>query len=272
MKFCVRCLCSILLITLFSCAGVLAQDNWVGVQLPYMQFGHLWNTDNGQSDGNPVNKAAATATINSFVFLENTRGLELVGTDILFERDAFALNIGFQQGWERDWWVEKVHWWQGHQLDVRMLLGYVHERLTIADWYYNQNLNVGWVPWDWMWDQLIYGADVELELVGASDPSIQRVVTLTSLHFNDTNYNGVWDPGEQRKIDFLDPDNPTYLVDVFMWEREDLAIQLNWQEQDWLVSVAFAENPDIPEPSAIVTGLFGCVWFAGYRLRGRKHR
>ena len=62
-------------VVLGPAAGAWA-NTWVDVQLPYDQFGHLWNTHNGKSPTDPDDPGtwkgwcAPTAIANSFKFLE----------------------------------------------------------------------------------------------------------------------------------------------------------------------------------------------------------
>jgi hypothetical protein len=240
-----------------------ARADYIGPQLPFNQFGHLANSG-------PL--CAPTATINSFVYLDNLNPkLKLLpgaGTagDLASSRDMLA------NGWtfngqpragtggcgasEQAWWEGKAHWVTDFAQAPVTLGGMVNEPAnTIKNWFDGDSLISGFPTWDYLLTELLNKEDVELNLI-ALDNSFAHAVTLTSLMFDDTNQNGMWDVGETRKVDYLDPNNPTQLFDATLTRGTNGCLDFTWNNggantpAGVCVDAAFAES--VPEPTSLV--------------------
>lgn len=255
-----------------------AQENWVSVQLDYNLYGHVWNTDTGAFGGLGVPYCAPTATINSFRFLEKSNpliyGTTLTGGDanIVASRNALAvqMNTIINAGTtDKDWWEGKVDWIEARKPGITIYSGMVTPGVNFALWKYNQWLTNAYPTWDWLWTQLNNKEDVELKINPGSETA--HALTLTSLKFNDLDSDGIWDLLEPRKIDYLDPNNPTQLFESDLFLNEFGALKFNWHNNgfnnptDVFISMAFRES--VPEPSTIIVLACGLVSLFGQRRR-----
>jgi hypothetical protein len=202
--------------------GLGQADNWVTIQKSYAEYGHLYNTDNGTAGGIPKPWCAPTATANSFQYLVNhypdTFGNLLNNNTLLQTRDKLCQGwlspggvwrggTGINGATDKDWWESKAYWVEDYAGAGYEIGGMVST--NPAGWHDSQFLTFGAPTWQWLWNKLSLCADIELGIdIGES---MGHAVDLTSMKFNDLNFNGVWDYGEYRQLDFLDPNNPTAL-------------------------------------------------------------
>ena len=185
------------------------------VQLPYERFGH---------EANIAGRCAATSMVNSFVYLSrltpshyrNTRLLTGPGVDrdgdndvdlqdtIISLDDVMGGNgcgVNRQEAWEG-----KLSWFQQYAPGTTVFHGMVNEDFT--GWEGAAFLTQGVPTMEFLLTQLRNGEDVELRI--GFEGGAGHYVTLTSLHINDDNNNGNWDPllGETASLDYIDPNCP----------------------------------------------------------------
>ncbi len=86
------------LIAAVMSAGVLtANAGWITQQLPFADYGQVYNTDSGLPGGNAVVWCAPTATINSFVFLQ-TYYPQIYGNNLM-SGNAIQTRNALESGW-----------------------------------------------------------------------------------------------------------------------------------------------------------------------------
>jgi len=254
-----------------------AQGSLIQNRLNFNDFGLVWNTDTGLPGGNSVNWCAPTATINSFRFLENSNpgiyGTSLTGegAEIFASRNALKGLMQSNAGGTTDqnWWEGKIKWIEERKPGVTVYGGMVDSSIDFSTWNYNQWLLPGLPTWGWLWTQLADKEDVELKIVPISgDP---HALTLTGLYFQDTNGNDVWDTGETRGINYLDPNNPTQPFSAALNLNPAGALSFVWnnggidQNQPVYISMAFKES--VPEPCSVIALAVGLVSLLGLRRR-----
>ena len=202
-----------------------AQDNWVTIQLPYADYGHVYNTVNGQANGVPIGYCAPTATANSFVFLENHyqsiyQGMLLNGGTAINLRDSLALgwnspggigrpgmyNPGLGGSTDQSWWEYKVQYIEDFAPNTTVFGGMTTD--NTAGWFHGGDLTAGSPTWGYLWKEVSDAENVEIK-IWANDMDSAHALTLSSMKFNDNVIaNGVWDVGEARMMDYVDPNNP----------------------------------------------------------------
>ena len=259
-------------------------NSWVSVQLPFDQFGHLVNSG-------PL--CVPTATVNSFQFLQN-RYPEIYDSKLIPNGDLAQARYDLAFGWtyngqQRDgtddgtptdpkgaysqpWWEAKVHWVEDFAPGTTIFDGMIYrDGVDLSTWYGGSVLTNGYPTWEFLWKELSDGEDVE---IGIRWDDHGHALTLTSLKFYDANGNAMWDAGEARKIDYLDPNNPTQLFEA------DLSLgvvngdlQFTWDNgsnpsADVSLWLAYSESP-IPEPLTMLAVGMGIAGLAGY-IRKRR--
>lgn len=260
----------------------------INVELPYNKYGH---------ESNIGGRCAATSMINSFVYLSNTSKIYkntalLTGSDMnntlqdsIIELDTLmggkGCGVSDQEAWEG-----KLEWFELYAPNTTTFAGMVD--LDFTDWEGNQFLTRGVPTIDFLLDELRDGEDVEvgfgfdLTPEEEPDPTKRRSghwITLTSLHIDDMNMNGMWDFGEMTLIDYIDPNcpagtgpNPAPSV----VELSPDGKQFKWSNCGGIaermvdIEVAFAESPRVPEPSFV----FGLLAVSGLGLSriGKKRK
>ena len=256
----------------------------VQIQLPYVEFGHVYNTDTGLAGGIPVPWCAPTATANSFQFLEShypaVYGNKLTGGNVINMRNKLATGwlspggvqrggmiIGVQGASNRSWWENKVWYIEDYAPGTTVFAGMVETDPT--GWHRGGDLIWGSPIWQWLWQELLDGEDVEIGIdIGTS---IGHALTLTSMSFNDLDGDLQWDPNETRNIDYLDPNNPSMLFTGAV--QQNLVggrLQFWWNNgganpNGWAtIDLAYSES--IPEPAALSVLVLGVVAMLRRRL------
>jgi len=239
----------------------------ISVQLPYNKFGHVWNTDNGTSTGAGVGYCAPTATVNSFKFLENmypnVYDNKLTKGDIIKTRNDLVGLMGTcpDTGTQpQNWWQGKIQWIEDNAPGRTSYGGMVMPSIDVSTWNKKDLLSNTFPAFNWLFQQLKDGEDVELGIYGSFGG---HALTLTSLKFVDSMdgssfQNGIWDPSvELAQIDYLDPNNPTQLFWSDLSLNPDGSLGFLWNNgganppKNAYIGLAFKESP-IPEPSSIL--------------------
>jgi len=278
------------LLTAVLFAGVLipvftANAGWVTLQLPYAEYGHVYNTDSGLAGGNPVPWCAPTATANSFQFLEShypaVYGNSLTGGNVIGLRNTLAtgwLSPGGTQrsgmvsspvgATDKDWWEHKVWYIEDYAPNTTVFAGMIES--NPAGWHRGGDLVWGSPTWDFLWNEVADSEDVELKIdIGTS---VAHALTLTSMKFDDQDGDLQWDLGEARDIDYLDPNNPSQLFTGAV--QQNLAgtrLQFWWNNgaggaNQWAtIEGAYTESP-IPEPAVLSLLVLGIVALLRRRL------
>jgi len=255
------------------CAGsVTANAGWVSLQLPYADYGHVYNTDNGMANGNPIGYCAPTATANSFVFLEKYYP-NIYGGNPLSGGNAIALRNSLATGWwynamwrngmynpitlgssDQDWWDYKVQYIDDFAPNTTIYKCWTTD--NTLGWLHPEDITAAFPTWGNLWTEISDGEDVEIKIY-AGDMDQAHALTLTSMSFLDANGNGTWDPGEQRMIDYLDPNNPTQLFAGNVFDALDGGkLEFHWSNggannpADVDIYMALSESP-VPEPSLL---------------------
>lgn len=241
---------------------------WVTIQQDYNQYGHLENRG-----GN----CAPTATANSFQYLQNRYG-DRAGTLVPNPQQAANDNtdpLAFVRdmligGWtngnnvqragmgdcgasQRSWWETKAQYIDDFGSSHVKVKGQVNigQNNTFAGWYRGDALQNIFPQWDWLWGELAHGEDIELGL-RFSDGA--HAITLTSLKFDDTNGNDMWDVGEARKLDYLDPNDTSRLIEADLTLLASGALGFRWDNgnngaRDAFIDLAYSES--VPEPGTL---------------------
>jgi len=249
-----------------------ANAGWVDITKDYKDFGHLENT---VIDGKGA--CAATSLINSFKYLENKNPDIYKGAKKLIPDDnlAAARETLHKRIWvpnvvniNQKIWQEKIKWFEERNAPGKFHGMYAWDT---KDWYHQTGLTGNTHPtWKFIWDQIAACEDVEIFIWDGKDPNEAHALTLTSLKFNDRNSNGKWDVGEERKIDYLDSNNPTELFVRDLWD-DNGRLGFNWfnaganPSKNMLIYAAFAES--VPEPGSLALLTFGSLALLRRRRR-----
>lgn len=258
-------------------------------EIPYEQYGHLWNTHDGTATGNPVGMCAATAITNSFSMLQN-RYPDIYGTNnsntlvpLPPRATRDALNNGYgsipprpgingcPMG-DRGMWEVKNAWIQDFANGTTFSSAEIDPRQDTSQWAFRNGLHSGYPSFGFLLQEIMDGEDVEINIESTGANPFAHSLTLTRLSWDDANDNGRFDPGEMpRSIGYIDPNNPTRKIDkgitldangawAFMWDNGD-------QQVDVFIRSAMSESPFVPAPaSATAIGL------AGLLLAARRRR
>lgn len=227
--------------------GSTARADWISIQKDYELYGHVSNVDNC---------CAPTATINSFRYLENkyphiydtklTKGNIVQSRDLLANGWDERVGMGCPSSY-KSWWEHKVWWIEDNAPNTTVFKGIVNK--NPAGWHRAEDLAQGLPTWAWLWEELGKCEDVEIGIQWGTD--LGHALTLTSLKFDDTNGNQQWDAGEARKIDYLDPNDPSHLTETNLTEGASGQLEFTWGTQLVWIDLAYSESP-VPEPGVLV--------------------
>ena len=276
-------------------------DNWVDVQLPYDQFGHLWNTEDGTATGTSKGWCAPTAIANSFKFLETryptiydqklTAG-DLLGTRNLLQDGWLSpgndIRKGTGCGNVKDVWEAKVYWVEDFAPNTTIFDGMIkYPGEDLSTWHGGGVLQNADPTFKFLWGELDHKEDVELGfwwemVVDGEKKKVGHMVTLTSLKFCDKDDDGIWDwdpadpadPGnEVAKLDFIDPNDPTAPT----WDILTLtggALHFDYThggtDYDATIYIAYTESP-VPEPLTMAGLMLGVGCLVRY-VRDRRRQ
>ena len=238
----------------------------VCVQLDYDLFGHLTNSGNN---------CAPTATVNSFRYLEQrypgVYDNNLTGGDLAGSRDTLAegMNPTGEGTLPRDWWEEKIAYIEQRVPNKTVYKGMLDEEVDPgfdpAVWDRGDRIDYAAPTFDWLFDELVHGEDVEIGIYWGEDAG--HALTLTSLCFDDSEGGGEydnsrWDPGvEDARIDYLDPNAPGGLIWADLALNGDGRLEFTWDNggnpaQTVWIGLAYSESP-VPLPGSMTLILIG---------------
>lgn len=268
------CLISGLLTFVASPAGA----SLVYYSKDYSEMGHVWNTMDGI--------CSAAANINSFVYLINHFPGVYGDTDLVADlngnkvieyseqvsaRDLMAwgwtsptgiprmgIYGGKNSGNPRRIWESTYWWFEDFAPGTSVLDGQAVEG-GMSYWVGGTVLEPGYPKWDFLWDSLYSGLDVELG-VKSTTTTLAHALTLTGMAFDDLNGDGLWDDGETpKKIGFLDPNLPTQLTwaDVTLNPNVLDRLEFIWWQNGETFNVyrAFTEGPALIPGDATGDGI-----------------
>jgi hypothetical protein len=237
------------------------------IQKPLVEFGHI--NQNATDDlGNPLivngNMACGpTATVNSFIYLQNHYGVHLnvdpddpypavneLGGMMGLTANGVTVD-GFITGkntYLDTYAPEIIYKWQTDSV----VLG---QAAVIPDWWF-------------IFSELKHCEDVEVcfEWVGSTGG---HCVTATSFYFKDDNNNMVIDVGETARMDFIDPWGGVEIPTSTLTMGTDGYLYLSYvgggAPNGGTGRIILVATESIPEPATIVVwsllGLVGyCVW------------
>jgi len=279
---------NLLTIVLACFASAAIANNIVSFQLPFDQFGHLANSPDG--------RCAATSTINSFQYLTNVFGADLVpgaGTDLETARDAleegWIFNDEFHPGMQAHCgdagafqriWESKINWIEDFgQQGLRFLFdGMLFLPGTdLSTWMLGSVLTNAFPTWDFIYGEVTHGEDVEIAFDGidVNGVTISHAVTLTGVAFRDLNTNSMFDFGEPQFIDYLDPNNPLVRLEAPLTLDPDGSLRFSWDNgnNDRVDSarIYYALSESVPEPGTLFLLLLaGALLSATLAVRGRQ--
>jgi len=266
--------------------------DWIEVQLPYDQFGHLWNTDDGTQSGTPKPWCAPTSIANSFHFLEtrypHIYDQNLTHGDLLGTRNALQegwLNAankyrnGTGDGSGQFIWEAKVQWIEDFAPGTTVFGGMIYRPgVNLSDWYGGSSLQNAYPTFEFLRGELEHKEDVEIGFwwemeEGGKAKTVGHVVALTSLKFCDANGNRQWDADldEVALIDFVDPNEPTALTWCpLIMEDDALKFLYTFDGTPYLATLdlAYSESP-VPEPLTMAGLALGIGSLATYLRRRR---
>jgi len=271
--------------------GILtANADWITQQLPWANYGHVYNTLSGMAGGISEGYCAPTATANSFYFLETyypsvyvNFPLSTPPNGVIAMRDwlvnGWVSPLGMQRpgmysaalggSTEQSWWENKVWYIEDYAPNTTVFGGMIESDPTL--WYRGSDLTRGSPTWGFLWNEVSDAEDIEIA-IDVPDIDLGHALTLTSMKFDDANGNQQWDPGEAREIDYLDPNNPTQLFwGVVKDDLNNGRLEFYWDNgganaAQWVtIEGAFTESP-IPEPGVLSLLVLGLVALLRRRL------
>ena len=209
----------------FLCVGAAAQADDHNIDLS-QQYTY-GNVDQGDNRIQPQGACGPTATVNSFVYLQNRYGVNLIphvdGNDQTQDRIAVVNNLSTRMGnvgagvTDQHFLEGKIGYIGDHNLLGTIKVEARGNSITppAAPFPYAGSPYVDVVnttpAWLFLWNQLQAGQDVEVGFTWlnnggpSSEESSGHWVTADSFHFNDLNNNGIIDNNETAQMDFVDP-------------------------------------------------------------------
>jgi len=271
-------------LSFFSAA---ASANIISLQRDYNQYGHL---------SNEGDSCACTSAVNSMLYLMNTHPgvadtliTDVDGNAVITDVDLHFARDELRDGWtnssgvartgmgapagRKDIWEQQIYWTEDMAPTVRFIFSGM-TGFAVDDpstWYRGGSLVKGMPTFDYMWEQLAAGEDVELGIYGAT---IAHAIVLTSLKFDDLDADSMWDSAsEMGWVDYLDPNNPSQLFERQMWANGDGSLGFNWfnnganTPEDVYIGRAYSKSIPEPETYALFAlGLLALVYTRRRRL------
>lgn len=248
-----------------------ASSAWAGIweykiEKDLALYGHIDQRDARIVNGNVA--CGPTATINSFIYLQNKYGygLDVNSADPYADVNELGVLMGLGAGG-----VSDVGFIAGKREWLRL---YGNGKYYEVHQAANPALG-GVIPtWDFIYNELRACEDVEIGF--AWDPgSGGHVVTATSFSFDDTDNDLFIDPNETALLDFIDPWGGVEIPPSRLTMGADGYLYLSYvgggagRGATGRIIMVAAESP-IPEPATIIVwGLLGML-AAGFLYRRQR--
>lgn len=256
----------------------------ISLQRDYNQYGHL---------SNEGDSCACTSAVNSMLYLMNTHPgvadtliTDVDGNSVITNVDLDFARDELRDGWtnssgvartgmgapagRKDIWEQQIYWTE----DMAPIVRFIFSGMTgfaeddPSTWYRGGSLVKGMPTFDYMWEQLAAGEDVELGIYGAT---IAHAIVLTSLKFDDLDADLSWDStAEMGLVDYLDPNNPAGLIEATLMPNADGSLGFIWangvnNSEDVYIGRAFSKS--IPEPESYLLFALGLLAMVPVRRR-----
>lgn len=265
----------------------------INVELPYDKYG---------KESNIGGRCGATSMINSFVYLNNISPNLYASTNLLtgagidqnndgsvdlkdsiIELDNLMGGAGCGTT-DQGTWEGKLDWFDKYAPNTTTFAGMID--LDFSGWDGSQYLKRGNPTIDFLLAELRAGEDIEIGLTFAEGDG--HWVTLTSMHIDDLNMNGIWDYdlSETASIDYIDPNCPLgtdannpgpSLVPLsvvngvleFGWVNGNGTVcDTNSQPLQAQITVAYSESPvQVPAPFPLLGAPITFFWARRLRCR-----
>ena len=241
------------------------------VDKPVNEFGYIDQNNLDQFPGDWLGNVACapTATMNSFVYLQNhypgIYGNSLIpvgaGQDIIRARELALTWMGTTIAGTtiRDWTWGKYNYLENYAAGKTMF----HGQTTYAGWTVGKP-RPSWAEdmkpnWYFLYNQLFLCQDVEIGISWSSD--MGHALTVTGLTWNDETNVG--------SISYIDPWDATLYAGIPMnYSFVDNMLHFNYGGNNSWIDVALAESA-VPEPSAFLVLGSG---FVGILIQLRRRR
>ncbi|WP_428937833.1 hypothetical protein [Fontivita pretiosa] len=254
-------------------------------------FGRLDQDDisPGGTGATGANSCVPTATMNSFIFLQNRypniygNNNELSGThngdwDAAAEELAGPnyMNTDPNQGTTDSNWVRgKVAWLETYAPGKTVYHGQDFFDLPNEPaWLADQTVPTLW----FIWEQLSRGQDVEIGITPlnaqGNPDGTGHAMTLSSINWNDANNNMTFDAGDTASLDGIDPANPAndfvYELDLIASQGQEFLSFAGGPYANYRIDVVLAESP-VPLPPAVAAGMAAMAAVAAWSRRRTTH-
>ncbi len=255
----------------------------ITVEHDYSKYGKVWNTAPGI--------CAAAATINSFIYLRNQYPSIYSGTniipdwdynDVIDESDYNTSRDKLAWGWndkpgiykcpagedgQKWWWKVKNAWLDEFAPGKTVFSG--QYLWADSSWTRADRVQKKVPEWSFLLDQLRKCEDIEIGFWPWDSEQKKwgtgHAVTVTGLRLVDCNDNGKWDPNEEFKIFYCDPNDPVAKKEAFVslgevdsWQG---IMKIHWWQdpgRDYFILNAFSESP-IPDAATLFLFSSGLV-------------
>lgn len=262
-----------------SIYGAWADTIWTVDETTIAQFGTV--DQQFVPPGNGAMSCVPTATMNSFVWLQNAYpsiyGLDAFGLPALqggtgswqaaggLLAGANYMNTSANNGTTLPNWIfGKVSYLSTYAPGKTIFAG-MDSLVAAANrpwWDTNANPTV-----NFLYQELLAGEDVELGIYPLD--MVGHALTLTGLTWDDSNSNGAFDGPDTLMLNTVDPANPLGNTPLILTPGNPMTIS-GGPYDGYSLEVALAESP-VPEPATASLLLLGAgVLLGGLRLRRKS--